>query len=118
MLGEGEAIELLAEVFDHVVALGFSVNEHVEAEALLNLDHSGDLALEEALVALVVEFSLAERAPGSANLRSLGKGADRCRGQLGQGAALALDRAPRVYRRRAVVVLRRQGPDALAHRGI
>ena len=32
VLGEGEAVELLAEVLDHVVALGLAVHQHVEAE--------------------------------------------------------------------------------------
>ena len=36
---EREAVELLAEVLDHVVALGLAVHEHVEAEPLLLAHH-------------------------------------------------------------------------------
>ena len=38
VVGEGEALELLAKVLDHVGALGLAVDEHVDADALLLLD--------------------------------------------------------------------------------
>ena len=51
MLGEREPAQPLAEVLDHVLALGLAVHEHVEADVLLVGDHLGDRALQEALVA-------------------------------------------------------------------
>ena len=50
VLGEREPAQPLAEVLDHVVALGLAVHEHVEADVLLVGDHLGDRALQEALV--------------------------------------------------------------------
>ena len=43
VVGERVAVHLLAEVLDHVVALGLAVHQHVEADLLLQADHALDL---------------------------------------------------------------------------
>ena len=45
VLGEQETVEVLAEVFDHIVTLEFAVHEHVKADLLLMLDAGVDLRL-------------------------------------------------------------------------
>ena len=41
MHGDVEAVEVLGEVLDHVVALGLAVDEDVEAELFLQLHDRG-----------------------------------------------------------------------------
>ena len=60
VVGEGEALELLAKVLDHVGALGLAVDEHVDADALLLLD--GVLHVVVDLTSRV--FGLRERGGG------------------------------------------------------
>ena len=61
VLGEGEALELLAEILDHVVALELAVHQHVEADLLLDADGILGLLLEERLVGGSLELALAVR---------------------------------------------------------
>ena len=103
---EGEAGELLAEVLDHVVALGLAVDEHVEADLLLEGDHLVDLAADERAVGGVVELALAQLAARGADLLGLRVGADRRRRQLRQAEALGLRRAALPEAARPVVVAR------------
>jgi hypothetical protein len=43
--GEGKALELFAEILDHVVALGLAMHQHVDADRLLAPHRMRDLAL-------------------------------------------------------------------------
>ena len=95
MLGEREPVQPLAEVLDHVLALGLAVHEHVEADVLLVGDHLGDRALQEALVVRL----RARRA----DLRRLRERADRRRRQLRQRVPGALRLAAHLERRVALV---------------
>ena len=61
MVGEGEAVQLLAEVLHHVVALVLAVHQHVEPELLLQADDVAGAVLDEALV-LALSISPASNA--------------------------------------------------------
>lgn len=52
---EDKAIQLLAEVLNHVISLGLTVNEEVKADLLLETDYRLNLLLDEVLI-----FSLAD----------------------------------------------------------
>ena len=52
-LAERVAVELLAEVFDHVVALGLAVHEHVQSQRFLLAHAAGDFRLHGCLVSLL-----------------------------------------------------------------
>ncbi len=106
---EGEAGELLAEVLDHVVALGLAVDEHVEADLLLEGDHLVDLAADELVVGGLVELAFAQLAAGGADRVGLRVGADRRGRQLGQAEALRLQRPPLAEGRGPLVVASPRG---------
>jgi hypothetical protein len=71
ILREDEALELLAEVLHHIVALRLSVNENVESNLLLEADHSLDLVLDELLVLLLRDLALGELGTSLTNLLGL-----------------------------------------------
>src|SRR5262249_8510719 len=118
-LGEDVALHLLGEVLDHVVALRLAVDEHVEADVLLEADHPLDLALHRLLVGLPVDLPALLLRPRLPDLRGLGEGADRRRREeLGDLDAGAL-RLPAVLEGTgAPVVLLLEAPDPRAHLGV
>ena len=71
VLGEGEALELLAEVLDHVVTLGLTVDKEVEANFLLESDNKLNLLLDEILVLGFSEFASAKASTSRTNLLGL-----------------------------------------------
>ena len=77
MLGGVVALELLGEVLNHVVALWFAVDEHVEAEVFLALDDVCDFVDHGLVVLLFGELTLAQRGACLADLGGLREGADR-----------------------------------------
>ena len=82
---EGVALQQLAEVFDHVVALGFAVHEHIQPQRFLLADGALDFGAHGLAVAVFVEPARLVFAAGVAHLRGLREGADgggRPRGQL------------------------------------
>ena len=58
VLGEDEALELLAEVLNHVVTLGLAVDEEIEADTLLEAHDVLNLLLDELVVALLGDLLL------------------------------------------------------------
>lgn len=64
VLGEDEAVKLFTEVLDHVVSLRFTVHQQVEADLLLEADNSLDLLLDEFIVLILGDLSLAELSTG------------------------------------------------------
>ena len=50
MLGEGVAAQLLAEVFDHVVAFELAVHQHVKAERFLPAHRVVDPAFDDRFI--------------------------------------------------------------------
>ena len=76
-LGEDESGEALTEVLDHVVALGLSVDEHVEADLLLDVDDALDLLLDERVVLGGGDGALDEVGAREADLLGLGERSDR-----------------------------------------
>ena len=90
VLGEQEAVEVLAEIFDHVVTLELAVDQHVEADLLLLLDDGVDLGLDELVVGFLGDLALAQLGALGANLLGLGEGADGGGRQQRQAEGLAL----------------------------
>src|SRR5690606_30543015 len=74
--GEGEAVELFAEVLDHVVALELAVHQHVQADALLLAYAAFGLGGDEGLVPFRRQPAGAEVGAGLADLRGLRERAD------------------------------------------
>ena len=85
-----EAVEQLGEVLDHVVTLGFAVDEDVQAQLLLQGDDGCDLLAHARLVVRVGEFTARISGAGLADLGGLRERADRCRGQRRQVQAPGL----------------------------
>ena len=85
-----EAVEQLGEVLDHVVTLGFAVDEDVQAQLLLQGDDGCDLLAHARLVVRVGEFTARVSGAGLADLGGLRERADRRRGQRRQVQALGL----------------------------
>ena len=76
VLGEQESVEVLAEVFDHVVTLEFAVDEHVESEILLMPDAGVDLGLHELVVFGLGDFALTQLGAFGTHFPGLREGAD------------------------------------------
>ena len=85
-----EALQLLAEVLDHVGPLEFAVNQHVQPDLFLKADRPLDLLLAEVLVAFLRPLAGLQRRAGAADLAGLGEGADGRRGEQRQGEAALL----------------------------
>lgn len=92
VLGEDESVEELAEVFDHVVALEFAVDEDVDAEVFLDADAFGDFLADEGVVGFLGDLAVFELEAGLADFGGLREGADGCGGEWGEveGGALVL----------------------------
>src|SRR5690606_15316843 len=103
VLGDREALEVLGEVLDHVVALGLPVDEDVQAQVLLEPYDARDLLAHRGRVLLGAQLAAAVRGPRTADLDGLREGADRRRRQgrevedlglrgrtLGKGGAAAV----------------------------
>jgi hypothetical protein len=71
ILGEDKALELFTEVLNHVITLGFTVNEEVETNLLLEANDSLNLLLDELLVLGLSDFALAKLGTGLTNLLGL-----------------------------------------------
>ena len=80
VLREHKAVNLGTEIFHHVIAFKFTVDNHVEANFFLQLDAFGNLLLVECHILFLGNFALAECGAVGANFGSLREGADcRCR---------------------------------------
>jgi len=91
VLGEDKSIEMFAEVLNHVVSLGFTVDQEIQADPLLEGDDVLDLLLDEVLVFLLGDITLAQLGASGSDLFSLGEGSDGGSGELGQIQFLLLD---------------------------
>jgi hypothetical protein len=109
---------LLGEVLDHVVALRLAVDEHVEADLLLEADHPLDLGANPALVLGLVDLPLAKRCARLADLPGLGVGADRGGREERQVEAGVLSLAADLERALAAGVLVGERSHPLAHRRV
>lgn len=90
--GEDETVQLLTEVLNHVVSLGFTVDKDIEANLLLDLDVVLNFLVDEGLVVLGGDGSLGELCTGSANLGSLREGTNGGSGEEGELEVLLLSR--------------------------
>jgi hypothetical protein len=94
------------------------VDEHVEAEPLLDRDRLGDPLADERVVALLIERAGPQVAPRGADVGGLRERPDRGRGERGQRHPLALERAPLGRRRGAHVAVRPDRGHARPHRRV
>ena len=88
--GKAEARQLLAEVFHHVIALGFAVHEHVDAQFFLFGDGEGNLFFHRRFVVCGGKFIALEGCARGADFGCLREGTNRRRRQQRQGETLAL----------------------------
>lgn len=70
-MSEDEAMELLAEVLNHVVTLGLSVDKEIEVDPLLEADNCLNLLLDELLVLSLSDLALSELSTGLTDLFGL-----------------------------------------------
>jgi len=108
VLGDGKALELLGEVFHHVVALGLAVDEHVQPQVLLYPDAMVDLLLHRLLVNGGIDQTFTQAFALLTNGGRLRKRADRRGGPGRQCQALLLDGA--ALRMRAAALAERIVP--------
>jgi hypothetical protein len=78
VLGQGEAAKPLSEVLDHIRTLGFTMDQHIQADGLLFGDGAADLLLDPLVIFIRAQSATPEPSPRLANLGRLGKRAD-CR---------------------------------------
>lgn len=71
MCGKDVANKTLSKVLDHVITLGFTVDEDIEVKLLLDLNNILDLLLNELLVLLGSDLSLCEAVTLDTNLLGL-----------------------------------------------
>ena len=87
---EGEPVQLLAEVFDHVVAFRFAMHQHVQAQRFLPRHGVGDFGAHLLFILGAGQFAPLTAGAGGADGRRLREGADgRCR-EVGQLETRAL----------------------------
>ncbi|MNM75769.1 hypothetical protein D3C81_875650 [compost metagenome] len=116
--GEGEAIELLAEVLDHVVAFEFAVHQHVQADLLLHAHAVLGLRGEERIVVVGSEFAGLVSRTCFAHFLRLRERADGGGGEGGKTQCLGLQQlALRMRRDADAIDSRKRGQTAL-HRGV
>ncbi|MNZ84215.1 hypothetical protein D3C78_1029620 [compost metagenome] len=70
-MGEDEAVEVFTEVFDHVVTLGFTVHQYVQAQTLLLNDRLFDVLTNAGAVVVAVQTPLLEVQTQAANFCGL-----------------------------------------------
>lgn len=83
-LGEDESVQLFTKVLDHVVSLGFTVDEQVQSDLLLESNDLFDFVLHGLFVVLLGELVLVELGSGSSDLLGLGERTNGSGGELGQ----------------------------------
>jgi hypothetical protein len=88
--GEDVTSEALTEVLNHVVTLGFTVDENVEVKLFLDLDNLGNLLLDELLVLLSGDLALGELVTLDTDLLGLREGTDSGGGEERKVDGLAL----------------------------
>lgn len=76
VLSELESSEALSEVLNHVVTLGLSMNEQVEADTFLEVNGVLDLLLDELVVLLGRKLTLGELGTGKTDLLGLRERSD------------------------------------------
>ena len=90
VLGEDVALKTLTKVGDHVVTLGFTVDEDIEVKVLLSLDTESNLLLDEVVVLGGVDLALGELGTSKTDLLGLGEGTNGGGGEGGQGQGSVL----------------------------
>ena len=76
MAGEGVTRQLLAKIFNHVIAFGFAVHQHIEFKCFLLFDAKSDFIADGLFIFLCVDIAIAVVAPGLADGRRLRERAD------------------------------------------
>jgi hypothetical protein len=70
-LSEYKAIKLLAEVLNHVITLGFTVNEEIDSNLLLESNNSFDLLFDEFFILGFSDFTFTKLGTSLANFFGL-----------------------------------------------
>ena len=104
--GEDISVETLAEVLDHVVTFGLTMNVDIQTKLVLDLDGVLDLLLNEAVVLLLVDLALGKLVTLDADLLGLGEGSNGGGGEQGKAEVLLLLGVALLEGRLAVVHLR------------
>ena len=87
---EGESVQLLAEVFDHVLAFRFAMHEYVKAQRFLARHGVGDFGAHLLFIVGAGQFAPLMAGAGGADGRRLREGADGRRREVGQLETRAL----------------------------
>lgn len=83
-LGKDESVQLFTEVLDHVVSFGFTVDEQVQSDLLLESNDLFDFLLHGLFVVLLGELVLVELGSGQSDFLGLGERTNGGGGELGQ----------------------------------
>src|SRR5690606_30745803 len=73
VLTEGKAFQLLTEVFHHIVAFGFAVDQHVQAECFLFMYAALNFCVHSGAISKVIQFPGLVLATISADFFRLGE---------------------------------------------
>ena len=114
VLGEGEPVQLLAEILHHVVAFELAVHQHVQPDVFLPAHRLVDPRLDLPLIRRFRHPSLGHGRPGLADLGRLWEGADGRRREQRQAKPGVLRRAPMGKRAVALFHVRRRRRQARA----
>jgi len=71
VLRKDEAVQLFTEVLNHIITLGFAVDQEVQTNMFLEANHTFDLLLEEIVILQLSNFALGELRASGTNLLSL-----------------------------------------------
>ena len=115
VLREQETVEVLTEVFDHVVALKLPMHQHVESDLLLLGHHIVDLTSNEFVVLPLGDLTLAKAGAFGTHLLGLRERAYRRSGQQRQAKRLTLEPLAFATLGSAHIVRIGKGGDAGAH---
>ena len=107
---------MLGEVFDHVIAFGFAVNQHVQTEALLSLYGIADFTVHGIGVFAGRQLALFVRLTRQTNRSGLREGADGCGRKRWQVQARTLHFNTFGKGRLTLAVSSRDGLQARLHR--
>jgi len=113
---DGEPGQVLGEVLHHVVAFRLAVDQHVQADVLLQRNHAVDLGPHDRLVGTGVDAPGPVIGAGPADLAGLRERPDRGGGQHGQAVGLRFPADGVGAAGRAVSQRPQPGPDLGIHR--
>ncbi|MNC51146.1 hypothetical protein D3C75_1004260 [compost metagenome] len=112
-MGEHEAVQVFAEVFHHVVTLGFAVHQYVQPQAFLLGNGLLDMFADAGPVVAPIQAALLEVQAQAANFGGLREGSDGGRWPGRQVEAIALSLGTLFIRALTFAVFGSDGRQAL-----